>query len=537
MKQWKTCILALCLALCLVLSGCSGLDFAGYFEKVGDLFDDGNLTPFSQMSYSRPDMEQFERSAGQYCQEAAVQTDLEAMLALIYGFNALHDDFYTNYSYAMIRYSKDQTNAHWTGEYQYCAEQCALVDSFRDQFYRVLAKSPLRSVLESPAYFGPDFFKSYEGPSLYDDYFMELLQQETMLENAYYDLIAQAGENFGYNQSFYDTYGQQVQQLFVQLVQVRQEQARYAGFDSYPEFAYTFYYGRDYSVEDAIGYLADIRAELAPLYQKLLADGVDVTLYACSRQEMFDYVRKTAQSMGGQIVTAFSDMDRAGLYDIGYGENKLDMSFEVYLPNYRCPYVFVNPTGTTYDQLTFVHEFGHFCKDYCSMGSGVTIDVAEIFSQGMEYLSLSYGPADPNMTRLKLVDSLCVYVEQAAYSSFELQVYGLVGEDLTAENVQALYDRICTGYGMTGSWRYVLIPHFFVEPMYVISYVVSNDAALQLYQMEKAKSGSGLACLQESFTARSPYFLAFLEEAGLESPFAPGRIQRVKETLQSILRG
>jgi oligoendopeptidase F len=249
------------------------------------------------------------------------------------------------------------------------------------------------------------------------------------------------------------------------------------------------------------------------------------------------YVRNMAQVMGGQIAQAFSAMEQAGVYDLTAGDHKLDASFEIFIRNYKTPYIFINPTGTEYDKLTFAHEFGHFCSDYVSMGSGVGVDVAEIFSQGMEYLSLIHGTADQNLAKLKLLDSLCIYVEQAAYASFEQQVYGLEGDALTVENVEALYQQVCQNYGMAGGFTYLFITHFFTEPMYVISYVVSNDAALQLYQMELERSGAGLACLKESLGTLEPYFLAFLEEAGLESPFADGRIQRVRDTLQGVLNG
>ena len=55
--------------------------------------------------------------------------------------------------------------------------------------------------------------------------------------------------------------------------------------------------------------------------------------------------------------------------------------------------------------------------------------------------------------------------------------------------------------------------------------------------MEKAQAGSGLTCLRNNMTTREAYFMAFLKEAGLKSPFANGRIQEVKETLQSVLNG
>ena len=90
-----------------------------------------------------------------------------------------------------------------------------------------------------------------------------------------------------------------------------------------------------------------------------------------------------AENMGGLVQEAFVLMEGSGLYNISYGQNKYDASFEVYLTLYSEPYVFLNPTQSDYDFLSFAHEFVHFCNDYASYGSGATVDVAEFFSQGM----------------------------------------------------------------------------------------------------------------------------------------------------------
>ncbi len=533
MKQKVLSVTAVLVSLCLMLSGCAGLNFSGYFQQLGDLLGGGTLTPFAQMEYIRPDMEQFDRTLEECCAAAETETDLNNMVGIIYDFYAAFDGFYTNLALSMIHYSKNQKDTYWEKEYHFCTENSARVDAALDRFYRVLAKSTLREELEGEDYFGPDYFSSYEGDSIYDEYFTDLLEQETALENQYYALIAQAGDDFAYTQTFYDTYGTQMAQIYVDLIRVRQAQAIYAGYASYSEFAYDFFYARDYTVSQATGYLADIRAELVPLYRQAL-QGTDVKLYTCTETEMFDYVQSMAQTVGGSVYEAFRAMEQARLYDITAGEDKLDASFELFIRDYMSPYVFVNPTGTEYDKLTFAHEFGHFCNDYVSMGSGVSIDVAEFFSQGMEYLSLCHGPAEENLNKLKMLSSLCIYVEQAAYASFEQQVYNLK-EELTQQKIQELYSTVCENYGMEGGWSYLLVTHFFTEPMYVISYVVSNDAALQLYQMEKQSAGTGLQRMKDHLGTQQPYFLAFLAEAGLESPFAAGRIQRVKETLQSAL--
>ena len=158
----------------------------------------------------------------------------------------------------------------------------------------------------------------------------------------------------------------------------------------------------------------------------------------------------------------------------------------------------------------------------------------------MEYLSLCYADGGAALTELKLADCLCLYVEQAALASFEQQVYGLTGEELTVENVQQLYSQVCQAYGIAGeNWdsrNYVTIAHYYTNPMYIISYVVSNDAALQLYEMELAQSGAGVACLERHLTTMQGQLLGFLAEAGLASPFDAGRLTQVKQLLQQALQ-
>ena len=236
--------------------------------------------------------------------------------------------------------------------------------------------------------------------------------------------------------------------------------------------------------------------------------------------------------MGGTILDAFRLMEDAQLYDIAYGENKFNSSFEVYLTSYYEPFLFLNPTLSRYDCLTLAHEFGHFCNDYACYGSYSGLEVTEIFSQGMEYLALCYGEDTEDLARLKMADSLSVYVEQAAFASFEQRMYTLTGEDLTVENLYALYDEIAAAYGFdTPGYdprEFISITHFYTNPLYVISYVVSNDAAMQIYQLELEDPGAGLALMEESLYTQQYYFQDFLQEAGLENPFTQEQLQKAK---------
>lgn len=532
-------IIALCLVICLTLSGCAGIDLKGYFENLIAMF--GGVTAFIDMEYQRPDMEAFQVALEEACAAAAEETDLRELEAVIFGFYDHYGAFSTAYSLSTIHYCQDLTDSYWEEEYNFCLENAAQVDAALDRFYRVLAESPLREELESDDYFGEGFFDYYEGETLYDETFLNLLGQEAQLQGQYYELSGEASAVEYYSEEYFSVYGTQMAQVLVELIALRQQLAAYAGYGSYPEFAYDYYHMRDYTPAQATSYLADIRAELTPMYKQLLQSDVLSRQWSASTTEQtFGYVEEMAGAMGGQISDAFALMKEGNLYDIAYSPNKFNTSFEVYIYNYQQPYIFLCPTGTVSDKLTFAHEFGHFCNDYMSFGSAAGVDVAEIFSQGMEYLSLFYTEESEELLTLRMAMCLSTYVEQAALASFEQQMYGLTGSDLTAENIQALYASVCAAYGIdSASWdsrSFVVVTHFYTSPLYVISYVVSNDAALQLYQLEAKQEGAGLACLEGSLATMQPYFLAFLKEAGLESPFTAGRIAQVKETLQPFLQ-
>lgn len=529
MKKFRI-LTAMLLVVAVLLSGC-GLLVDLIFEQ---------SMSYSNMQYTRPDMDDLNAVLESSCAAALQETDISELEDAIWAFYNVYDDFYTNMNLAFIEYCRDLSDLYWQGEYSYCSEQSATVDAGLDSLYRALAKSPIRDTLETDEYFGAGYFDSYEGESIYDENLLALLSREAQLQTRYQSINNDATAVQYYSEEYFSQYGTQMAQVFLELVQVRRQIADYLDYDSYVDFAYDFYYVRDYTPEQAIGLMADIRAELVPLYRQAMQSAYDdITLDYSSQTQTLHYVETMAKEMGGTVYQAFRDMKKRKLYDITYSENKYNTSFEVYLSSYFSPYVFLCPTGTEYDKLTFAHEFGHFCCDYASWGANQGVDVAEIFSQGMEYLSLFYADDTEQTEKLKMLDSICVYVEQAAYAAFEHQVYDLADDALTVEGIQRLYAQIMADYGMDIDGRddrdYVCVTHFYESPLYVISYVLSNDAALQMYELERAQTGEGLDCYVRNMTSSQAYFLAFVEEAGLESPFAVGRMSQVKQTITQIL--
>lgn len=524
MKKSGICLLVL---VSILLSGC------------GAVWSDG-VVGYKDMNYERPDMASLEQTL-EDAFTAAEGENLDKILEEIYDFYDAYDWFYTNYSLAEIRYCGNMKDIYWQDEYDYCVERGPQVDAMLEELYYALAKSPCRQQLEGDDYFGAGFFDSYEDGEGWDPEFLALLEKESALQGEYYDRYGASLEDDTSGKAYYDAYADELAQILVDLIRVRQQIAAYWGYADYGEYASDFYYYRDYTPAQTEAYLADIRRELVPLYRQVCQTDVwSENLDYSTEGETYAYVREMAQNMGGTVLQAFELLDKAGLYDIAYGENKYPSSYEVYLTSYWEPFIFLCPEGSTYDHLTIAHEFGHFCSDFAADGSYAGADVQEVFSQGMEYLSLCYVEDTDALTRLKMADSLFLYVEQAAFASFEQRMYGLTGEDLSVERLYGLYEEVGLEYGFDSIGfdrrEFVTINHYFTDPMYIISYVVSNDGAMQLYQMELASPGAGLACFEEFIHTEEVYILSFLECYGLESPFVPGRIASVRETLEAALK-
>lgn len=293
----------------------------------------------------------------------------------------------------------------------------------------------------------------------------------------------------------------------VQLVKLRQQIATAAGFDSYAEFAYDYLYQRDYSPEQTLTYLDQVRTQIAPI---LVGIGSKVPKkQGTASGSTFEYVKELAQNAGGSVAEAFELMETGALYDIGYSNTKMNAGFTTYLANYEVPYIFFNGGMAT----GVVHEFGHFCEGYVSQGHPSNVDTAEVYSQGMEYMSMFY--ADGTQNETAAYSLLQCYVLAAAEADFEHRMYQLPPEEVTADNIIKLYTQVGTDWKLSyvggfNKQSLLMTLHYYFSPMYMLSYAISGDAALQLYELEVQESGAGRRCYEQLLASEQIQILSLL---------------------------
>ena len=530
--------------------------------------EEAELEPvaFEDMEYTRPDAAALCKALGELEKLVKNGGSFDEVGA---AFEAAYSDyslFNTMDSLSYIRHTIDLNDEYYETENNWCEEQSPLIEQALEKCYIAMGQSDLRDRLEEE-YFTEDFFDFYDENQIYsNDRVVKLMQKDNDLQAQYMALqsdqtIEWNGEEVLYEdiigdesldydsylmayQLYYDKYNPQVGEIFAEMIRTRNEIARELGYDTFADFAYSYYYDRDYTPEEAEDYLSDIAAELAPMYFYAVYGAQSTT--PCSTDEVLDLFEKTVYRFGGEFATSYEFMQAYDLMDITDSSSKMPGSYVTYLSSYQMPFLYVSPTGKLDDLLTCCHEFGHFVDGFVNCNGTSSIDCNEIFSQGLEFLSLSRAELDDDereaLTTSKVADSLLTFVSQAAYAEFELRAYALPDDQLNTEGLNALFLECMEEFGQSYTGMediiapgWIDIQHFLIAPYYVISYCVSNDAALQIFQLEE-ENGTGLETYRALMsTSSGNTILALLEENGMESPFEPGRVEELADFFEDYL--
>ncbi len=599
MKKRTAAVLALILAL-VTLSGCAlpGNDLSGPISGLlsqipdspsgsgssgggssggGPLADRdwGERNPdgvvFSDIQYVRPDLEKLSQDVK--AAESAIErgASLEEVEELLDVCMDGYDDFVTMYQLANIYNCRDLRDEFYAAEYEWISSAEADVSDEFDELYYACAGSELGKQLEED-YFWEGFCEDYADPddSYYTDETVALMQRESELISRYREIVADPtvtyqGEErnvfelldelsgFTYLsvlRMYYEKYNDELADVYIELMRVRIELARAMGFSSAEEMEYVYYFERDYTPGDAAVFVEDVKTHLVPIYLWARDNGVlySTDYSSLSPDTLYSGLQSITDSIGGDCSDAFAFMSRYELYDIEQNIYKADTSFEVYLPSYEAPFVFLNPGGSTRDLTTFVHEFGHFTDAYVNLGASETIDLAEVFSQALEFLSLSHMDgvlSKRQVAELRegaMVDALDTFIQQSALADFEHRVYQLGPNALSAKKLNELALQTAQDFGFCEEgfeeyyqYFWMDITHLFEYPFYVISYPVSLDVAVQIYELELQEPGRGMDKYFEILPRDYDTFMETVENGGLRSPFERGSLASVAGVIGGTL--
>ena len=552
---------------------------------------------FDKLVYSRPNMQgvidSFESVTAAILVESGTP---EEHIAAIRTLEAPLSAVKSMYALAQIYNNKDSSIEYWQNEYEYISTNYPRLSKVVEDLLVACARSEHREAFETE-YFGYSL-EEYADGGIYTDEVVALMKEEARLESEYNSLstatveieykgvasdmhwqgtvdevIANAQEYFKYDTEDvkYKTCLQAIDNLYkiarsntentllVELIKIRRLIADELGYVSYSTLAYENM-GYDYTPAEMLTLLGSIGQYAAPVASDLECSVFQVYFATnseprLSSTSMINTLYEVYSKLGGDYKDAYSYMLQHGLYDVSTSKsNRYGGAFTAYIDDNASPYLFMTTSGFISDYTTLSHEFGHFLDGYVNYGKDASLAISEISSQGLELLTLTKLRNNIPAYNYSYLEYYTMFIflnsvllTQSFYSAFEHIAYSLDYDAITKERLErAVEEAFLLAFGgemtINGDLSYVTIPHTFLYPFYVESYVTSGMVSLDIFFKESIRTGNagdGFA-LYEALIYRSSSDLGFIEQleaANIDSPFSSDKVKEIADNIYYQIAG
>jgi oligoendopeptidase F len=305
-----------------------------------------------------------------------------------------------------------------------------------------------------------------------------------------------------------------------QLIQLRTQIAKHAGFDNYRDYAFRQKCRFDYTPADCLKFHEAIESEVMPVVRAIQEErrqqlkleklrpwdlGVDPRNRAPLKPfgavaEMVARTQKIFNQLDGELAAGFQQLQDLKLLDLDNRKGKAPGGYQSTLSEARVPFIFMNAIGVQRDVETILHESGHAFHAQATRGEdlyayrGVPIEFCEVASMAMELLGNEfigefYAPAEARRARQTHLEGIISFFPwMAVVDAFQHWLY-LHAEHTPAERKAAylqLMDRFGGDVDWSGweamraySWHRQL--HIFLHPFYYVEYGIAQLGALEVW--------------------------------------------------------
>lgn len=324
----------------------------------------------------------------------------------------------------------------------------------------------------------------------------------------------------------------QFEDQFEQMLKLREQIARNAGFPNYLAYAFQRRGRFDYTPADCEKFHTAIEQELMPVVRELqarrreqlglatlrpwdlsvdplnrpaLRPFVDVEQMVARTQEIFDHLD---DGLAGE----FKTMRELRLLDLANRKGKAPGGYQSTLSESRLPFIFMNAVGLQRDVETILHEAGHAFHALATRGENLfayrdaPIEFCEVASMSMEllgneFIEAFYAPAEANRARRSHLEGIVgVFPWIATVDAFQHWIYSHPGHTRAERRAAwlALMDRFGGDVDWSGHeaaraslWHRQL--HIFLYPFYYVEYGIAQLGALQVWANSKRDKAKALA--------------------------------------------
>jgi len=355
--------------------------------------------------------------------------------------------------------------------------------------------------------------------------------------------------------------------LLTQLVQIRTQIAKNAGFDNYRDYRFKELNRFDYSAQDCFDFHETIRQLVVPIQAGFDAHrkaelGLgelrpwDLDAEPVGRQPLKPFTNQ--RDLIDKSITAFAQidpyfgdclftMDKLGHFDLESRLGKSPGGYNYPLMETGAPFIFMNAASSMGDLETMMHEGGHAIHSFLSKNlplrafKELPSEVAELASMSMELISMDQYPvffgdaAEIRRARYEqLQRALRVLPWIAQVDAFQHWLY--LNPAHTVAERKAAWLRLSGLYGSQQvDWsgleaniplRWQAQLHIFEVPFYYIEYGFAQLGALAVWKNYSDNPRQALddykAALKLGYTASIP---EVYQAAGINFNFTPAYLQ------------
>ncbi|TMF88240.1 MAG: M3 family oligoendopeptidase [Chloroflexi bacterium] len=322
--------------------------------------------------------------------------------------------------------------------------------------------------------------------------------------------------------------------IFDALYDLRQKQARNAGFENYRDYMHRAKNRFDYTVEDTLRFQDAVAAAVVPAMERVYLrrarqmdlredlirpwDAIDnhvgnpdpVGLPALrpfdTEGDLIDKAQRVFQNVDPVLGEYFGRLVGGGMLDLMSRQGKAPGGYCTTFPIRRLPFIFTNASGVAGDVDTLLHEAGHAFHSFESMKLPFVFqrfpgsEMAEVASMSMELLGAPYlnGSneafySDEEARRARvghLEEALASIAHIASVDAFQHWIYTSgEGGDRDARDREWLRirERFVKGVDWSGCEqeqvaRWYEQVHFFSYPFYYIEYGIAQMGAFQVWR-------------------------------------------------------
>jgi oligoendopeptidase F len=321
------------------------------------------------------------------------------------------------------------------------------------------------------------------------------------------------------------------EELFDELVKLRAQIAKNAGFENYRDFMFRKMGRFDYTPDDCAKFHDAIEKEIVPAVREIQNErkrqlkleklrpwdlAVDPQNRAPLKPfaqvgEMVSRTQKIFNHLDAELASNFQQMQDLKLLDLDNRKGKAPGGYQSTLNEARVPFIFMNAIGLQRDVETLLHEAGHAFHAQATRDEdllayrGAPIEFCEVASMSMEllgneFLEEFYPVAEANRARKTHLEGIIGFFPwMATVDAFQHWIHSHAGHT-RAERKAAylqLMDRFGGNVDWSGyeevrahSWHRQL--HIFLYPFYYVEYGIAQLGALQVWANSKANKVKAL---------------------------------------------